>query len=60
MYLIVKEDDERVLLNTRLNRRGVYDLKPVVVGRESSDIRKDTIDILGLSILYLWIGIIGG
>jgi hypothetical protein len=52
MYLMVKEGDEGVLLNTHPDRRGVYNLKPIVVGRESSDVRKDAIDILDLNILY--------
>jgi hypothetical protein len=52
MYLMAKEGDEGVLLNTRLDRRGVRDLKPVAVGRESGDVRKDAIDILGLNVLY--------
>jgi hypothetical protein len=52
MYLTAKEGDEGVLLNARLDRWGVRDLKPVAVDRESGDIYKDTIDILGLNILY--------
>jgi hypothetical protein len=52
MYLTAKEGDEGVLLNIRLDRWDVYDLKPVVIGRESGDIRKDAINILGLNILY--------
>jgi hypothetical protein len=60
VYLTAEEGDEGVLLNIRPDRRGVRDLEPVTVGRESGDIRKDTIDILGLSVLYLQIGIVGG
>jgi hypothetical protein len=52
VYLMAEEGDEGVLLNTRLDGRGVCDLEPVVVGRESGDVRKDAIDILGLSVLY--------
>jgi hypothetical protein len=52
MYLTAKEGDEGVLLNIRPDGRGVRDLKPVAVGRESGDVRKDAIDILGLSVLY--------
>jgi hypothetical protein len=52
MYLTVKEDDEGVLLNIRPDRRGVRDLEPVAVGRESGDICKDAIDISGLNVLY--------
>jgi hypothetical protein len=52
MYLMAEEGDEGVLLNVRLDGRGVYDLKPVTVSRESGDMRKDTIDILGLNVLY--------
>jgi hypothetical protein len=53
MYLTAEEDDERVLLNICPDRRGVRNLEPVVVGRESGDVRKDAINILGLSVLYL-------
>jgi hypothetical protein len=60
VYLTAEEGDEGVLLNARLDGRGVRDLEPVVVGRESGDMRKDVIDILDLSILYLWIGMVGG
>jgi hypothetical protein len=52
MYLTAEEGDEGVLLNARLDGRGVRDLEPVAVGRESGDIRKDAIDILGLNVLY--------
>jgi hypothetical protein len=60
VYLTAEEGDEGVLLNIRLDRRGVRDLEPVAVGRESGDICKDAINILGLSVLYLWIGTVGG
>jgi hypothetical protein len=60
VYLTAEEGDEGVLLNARLDGRGVRDLEPVVVGRESGDMRKDVIDILDLSILYLWMGMVGG
>jgi hypothetical protein len=60
MYLTAEEGDEGVLLNTRLDERGVRDLEPVAVGRESSDIRKDAINILSLSVLYPWIRTVGG
>jgi hypothetical protein len=60
MYLTAEEGDEGVLLNIRPDRRGVRDLKPVAVGRESGDVRKDAIDILGLSVLYPWIRTVGG
>jgi hypothetical protein len=53
VYLTAEEGDEGVLLNARLDGRGVRDLEPVAVGRESGDMRKDVIDILDLSILYL-------
>jgi hypothetical protein len=52
MYLTVKEGDEGVLLNTRLDGRGVRDLEPMAVGCESGDIRKDAINILDLNVLY--------
>jgi hypothetical protein len=57
---MAEEGDEGVLLNIYLDRRGVRDLELMAVGRESGDMRKDAIDILGLSVLYLWIGIVGG
>jgi hypothetical protein len=60
IYLIAKEGDEGVLLNARLDRRDVRDLKPVAVGRESGDVRKDAINILGLSVLYPRMGTVGG
>jgi hypothetical protein len=60
VYLTAEEGDEGVLLNVRLDGRGVRDLEPVAVGRESGDIRKDAIDILGLSVLYPRIGTVGG
>jgi hypothetical protein len=50
---MAEEGDEGVLLNIRLNRQGVHNLKLVAVGRESSDMRKDAINILDLSVLYL-------
>jgi hypothetical protein len=52
MYLMAKEGDKEVLLNVCLDGRGVYNLKPIAIGRESGDICKDAIDILGLNILY--------
>jgi hypothetical protein len=60
IYLTAEEGDEGVLLNTRLDGRGVRDLEPVAVGRESGDIRKDAINILGLSVLYPRMGTVGG
>jgi hypothetical protein len=50
---MAEESDEEVLLNTRLDGRGVRDLEPVAVGRESNNVYKDAIDILDLSVLYL-------
>jgi hypothetical protein len=52
VYLTAEEGNEGVLLNACLDKQDIRDLEPVVVGRESSDIRKDAIDILGLSVLY--------
>jgi hypothetical protein len=52
MYLTAEKGDEGVLLNVYLDGWGVCDLEPVAVGRESGDIRKDAINILGLNILY--------
>jgi hypothetical protein len=49
---MAEEGDEGVLLNICLDRRGVRDLEPVAVDRESSDMRKDAINIPGLSVLY--------
>jgi hypothetical protein len=60
VYLIAEEGNEGVLLNVYSDGRGVRDLEPIVVGRESGDVRKDAIDILGLSVLYLRIGTVGG
>jgi hypothetical protein len=60
MYLTAEEGDEGVLLNARLDGRGVCDLKPMVVGRESGDVRKDAINILGLNVLYPRVGTVGG
>jgi hypothetical protein len=60
VYLTAEEGDEGVLLNARLDKRGVRDLEPVAVGRESGNVRKDAIDIPGLSVLYPRMGTVGG
>jgi hypothetical protein len=60
VYLTAEEGDEGVLLNARLDRRGIRDLEPVAVGRESGNVRKDAIDIPGLSVLYPRMGTVGG
>jgi hypothetical protein len=57
---MAEEGDKEVLLNTHPNRRDVRDLEPMAVNRESGDMRKDAINILGLSVLYPWIGMVGG
>jgi hypothetical protein len=49
---MTKKGNKGVLLNTHLDGRGIHNLKPIVVGRESDNVRKDAIDILGLNVLY--------
>jgi hypothetical protein len=53
MYLIAKEGNEGVLLNAHLNKWGIRDLESMIISRESSNMRKDVINILSLSVLYL-------
>jgi hypothetical protein len=57
---MAEEGDEGVLLNARLDRWGVCDLKFMAIGRESGNVCKDAINILGLNVLYPWVGMVGG